>query len=610
MYRPLTKQEGVEAVSKLWRERQCVVFFGAGVSHGSGLPIGEELERMLTRPLDTDNATLVKLRSIFLDHHLVPNAQHQILALLLARYYITTNWDRLLERAFEQLLGSTCSDHFGVVDEDGDISKVHRMSHTCIHLHGDLENEGTIVWADADYARTIRSPRLVNELVAILLAMHPALFVGYSLRDLDVIARLSEQSHWKVGVPPERFAILPENDQDGIRRCEQLWIHSICLDATGDQFGAEVVDFLTQLWERIEGYRVYTRPLDDPPEDTLQSRYERFWAFYRSANFAEAKDLSNQILQQGIDWQQDIPLFARFAYLTVKSYDKLEDWKEVASLDERTLRPQFSRISCVLPPRTFRVISAQYEAGLAMPLLRSWQLEGALKHIDASLDREPPQSNDRDLQCLYADRLTIRAVVRLALWVQGDPETHLNDAWQDLCAAEPVFREYGGMGGKEEVHYLGRFYGARAFIHLARVEAGLDNTLDKIQLLEDGRKSHAQPKCVPYGKLAGAYCEAYCHYQIALGRDVEGQQTQHDLHRALSVLFEGERAVENLAPMVRAKIYGLAAGIARKITDGLEPNKAKEYQRVCAKALRDLRSRGHDFVDRVGLDTWLKTPIN
>lgn len=241
-------------LKKAISENRAILFAGAGVSAALGAPtwgqlidhIGEELgfEPAVFRSLSTNYLTLAEyyrlergtigpLRSWmdrswnFDDDKIKASKIHQLIVELAFQKIYTTNYDSNIERAFE-LSGKPVKK---IVDVR-DFVSVGPGDHQVVKLHGDFENDDSIVLTETDYfgRLSFESP-LDIRLRADLLAS-PVLFIGYSLSDINVrmlLHRLwetwdstSHQAH-----KPRSYIFLPSPNQIEERVLEQWGVKTL-----------------------------------------------------------------------------------------------------------------------------------------------------------------------------------------------------------------------------------------------------------------------------------------------------------------------------------------------------------------------------------------------
>jgi hypothetical protein len=93
----------------------------------------------------------------------------------------TTNWDTLLERAYE-----TVERPYYVILEEHQLPiGVDRGAVTLVKLHGDLDHPNRLVASETDYDSFLQENPLLVTYVANLLITRTPLFIGYSLDDPD-----------------------------------------------------------------------------------------------------------------------------------------------------------------------------------------------------------------------------------------------------------------------------------------------------------------------------------------------------------------------------------------------------------------------------------------
>ena len=615
------------------RERRLVVFFGAGASVASGLPTGDNLLRELGYENHDDEIQLVreddsfyrKLKKLFSDKK--PNDIHKLLALLRARYYITTNYDQLFEQAMGRLYDpETSGFQFGWVVRTDDLSDVSRQRSTLIKLHGDIEDRNSLVAAKHDYAEHLRSPSLVDQLVNVTLSTHPVVFVGYSISDINLIHLLSRRSEWKSGVVPARYAIVVNNSEDELRREEEkmrkLGVEPISLNCSDESKYTETVEeLLARLWEQTEDFGIFTKTLEQRKRWTPDALWDQASSCYRDGDFGSAKTWMQRLEVEVTDWRQYISLFGVYLYFSVKLYDKMEKWETLMEQQKVRLKTHFDQVCKVLPSKTWKTLLARYNAGVSLPFYRIGALDDALKAIDEALEVSPSDTADKEAQALFADWYTIRSLIHLSMWARADEADRKEvalKAKRDLEVAKGLLGDHGGLGTEEETHYCGRFYGVSAFLLMAEHDSnGVGDPPDSVarsKLTEMARKAHDHPRRVPYGRLAGLYCAGYSHYWLALRCSEDPARRKADLEESMSLLQEAGKAIEVLSPMVEVKIDFLKWAVKECLRGapqmGWDIHK-KTYKSGLAKLSSCSKSLAEE-IDRSekGLDAWLRTPLN
>jgi hypothetical protein len=221
------------------QQGRCVVFVGAGFSAGAGLPTWKQL---LLRGIDdlvsslpegdghqkelrelVDQGKLLEVADFckeklgaayhqFLteqlrgDREALPGT-HDALMHLPFSAWVTTNYDKLLERAFAKVKGG-----FPKTLTHEDTEALGRQlfdgGQFILKAHGDIDRPETVVLTSRDYSRIIHANPAFNEVFSGLLLTKALLFVGYSLADPDFRLLMDRQlTHFK-GFIPERYALM------------------------------------------------------------------------------------------------------------------------------------------------------------------------------------------------------------------------------------------------------------------------------------------------------------------------------------------------------------------------------------------------------------------
>jgi hypothetical protein len=179
---------------------ECVLFAGAGLSRGAGLPDWAELIQRLADELGIDPARLDYLdlaqwhkerfgpdalaeviRQTFShpERSSRPTLAHYLLLSLPLRHVITTNYDDLLERALTALKRYPIK----IVQQE-DVARTGAAGGVfVVKLHGDAAHPEEIVLSRDDYDEFFTSRPAMALLLEGLLLNQTFFFVGYGLRD-------------------------------------------------------------------------------------------------------------------------------------------------------------------------------------------------------------------------------------------------------------------------------------------------------------------------------------------------------------------------------------------------------------------------------------------
>jgi O-acetyl-ADP-ribose deacetylase (regulator of RNase III) len=179
------------------RAGECVLFVGAGLSSGAGLPDWNGLVRRLSEELGLrpgprlDYLDLAQwyrerfgppalaevIRQTFGGAPL-PTLGHYLLMSLPVRHVITTNYDGLLERALAAL-----KRHPVKVVRQEDVARTGQAGVYVVKLHGDASRPEEVVVSRDDYDEFFQRRPAMALLLEGLLLNQTFFFVGYGLRD-------------------------------------------------------------------------------------------------------------------------------------------------------------------------------------------------------------------------------------------------------------------------------------------------------------------------------------------------------------------------------------------------------------------------------------------
>jgi hypothetical protein len=222
---PLDPRDAAELLDSI-RGRRCVLFVGAGLSRGAGLPdwggLLSELAKGLELPIgslprDTNGQISLdlcldlaqwyaeKLGREKLDRHVHqrfgrtaeahpcvrPTLAHYLLLSMPFRLFLTTNYDDLLERTLTALR----HDPEVICTPESVVHTGQTEQPSVVKLHGDATRRTPIVLTRDDFDRFFRDHPVTVALLQGLLLNHTFLFVGYDLRDPNTRQLYSGVAH-------------------------------------------------------------------------------------------------------------------------------------------------------------------------------------------------------------------------------------------------------------------------------------------------------------------------------------------------------------------------------------------------------------------------------
>jgi hypothetical protein len=227
-------EELVEAV----RERRAVLFVGAGVSAGLGLPSWRQLIDLIADDLGYDSEIFNRLGDFqtLAEYYVLerggigplrskldiawhpPTADlgnsrvHQALVELEAPLIYTTNWDRWLERSFERA-GQPFQKVVSVRDLRRETAGVTQI----VKFHGDFDDDESIVLTDSSYLERLAFDSPLDIKLRADTLGRTVLFVGYSLADINMryllykLTKIWEESAYATA-RPRSYIVLPRTN--------------------------------------------------------------------------------------------------------------------------------------------------------------------------------------------------------------------------------------------------------------------------------------------------------------------------------------------------------------------------------------------------------------
>lgn len=268
-----------DSLARHLTQGRCTLFVGAGLSMTAGLPgwvqlLREMLEELKRESSDSNNdeewrevhrliesGRLLevadhcrrrlgeRLYREFLGSRLrggkgqIPEV-HKLIAQLPFREVVTTNYDKLLERAYAahreespQVVTSAGASNLGSLLFNGDFF--------ILKAHGDIDDAASLVLTAHDYRRVMHSNPAFDAFFSALLLTRSVLFLGYSLGDPDFRLLMERQLAVFGDNVPERYAVMSgvgSVEKEGLLRSANIRVLSY-------QEGQhqEVVDFVEAL---------------------------------------------------------------------------------------------------------------------------------------------------------------------------------------------------------------------------------------------------------------------------------------------------------------------------------------------------------------------------
>lgn len=248
-------------------EGHGAIFVGAGVSMAAGYPSWSSLLKEIGEELGVRSSDIHDLAALAQWHILesggatgvrnvikteigkarpIPEAL-QIVARLPARYIWTTNYDRLIERAYENI-----DRPIDVVSGANDLALKSTAGATRLYkMHGSIDRLDDIVISTEDY-ELYRSRRgAFLPLLQAHLSSKSLLFIGLSLTDPNIRHVLSLIKESFMDAPPEHFAILRPPKRDDYQ--------------SEDEFSARAAQH--RLWSKdLKRYGLVAVEIDDYDE--------------------------------------------------------------------------------------------------------------------------------------------------------------------------------------------------------------------------------------------------------------------------------------------------------------------------------------------------------
>lgn len=265
------------------RRNDCVLFVGAGLSQGAGLPgwVGllnrilswydengvrladlADIQRLIEEKDLLPAAEAIKdgvnpeifrraLSSIMDDEIISPSPTHLLLPTIPFAAVLTSNYDRLLERAY----GKVVQLPWVITHSSGTAltAALHERRFYILKVHGTIEHVETIVLGRRSYRELMHGNEAYVEHIRTLLRTKTLLFVGFSLSDPDLRLILEqEQAVWG-GHANIHYALMNAGELNPIvqREWERDYGIQILPYEPSNEYHPEVGEFLKELARQV-----------------------------------------------------------------------------------------------------------------------------------------------------------------------------------------------------------------------------------------------------------------------------------------------------------------------------------------------------------------------
>jgi len=251
-------------------EGRWLPIVGAGFSlnaivpEGKKMPLWDDLGRQLasemedypyTSPIDAISAyahdysrtkLVERLRNILLIGKARPGAAHEAFAELQFDIVCTTNFDFLLERAYE-LVQRYCQP---ILDEDQLAITSQDSSIRLVKLHGDIHHPQRMIMTEEDYDLFLERYPLVATYLSSLMITRTPVFIGYSLDDPDFRMVWQTVAERLGRLRRQAYLLTVNAKQPELARYERRGVKPVNLPGAKTQYG----DILAKTFKALGNY--------------------------------------------------------------------------------------------------------------------------------------------------------------------------------------------------------------------------------------------------------------------------------------------------------------------------------------------------------------------
>jgi len=261
----------MDQLIQTYRAKRLILFVGAGVSMGLGLPSWKQLVDHMAQELDYDpdifrtygsDLTLAEfyritkgqigpLRSWMDREWHLPSIDisksriHELIATLDFDLIYTTNYDRWIERAFDYY-GRPYSKIAGV----GDLTNIAKTNTQIVKFHGDFDDDTSIVLDETSYFERLAFESPLDIKLRSDVLGRSVLFIGYSLNDINIrylfyrFANLWKKSSRGM---PQPMSFIFSTKPNPIQEAALAQWNIQMLSPNGDDPGQALIELLEQL---------------------------------------------------------------------------------------------------------------------------------------------------------------------------------------------------------------------------------------------------------------------------------------------------------------------------------------------------------------------------
>ena len=235
----------------------------------------------------SENETLEYFKDTLDDYRLAPNAYHEFLSNGIFKTIITTNWDKLIEKAFHN-----SSLPVNIICDDKSVPSYDtNKAYQVIKIHGTIESIDTLVYNSLHYNNFWERRKVLESLLLTLFSTKHILFLGYGFGDLN-IDMLFDKLHNNISnIKQEHFALVYDT------KGTQYWkrynitpILSLDFDSSLNNYEDSTLKSLAEITSTTKSYYTSNKErselinseleqliLSSPPRPTIYMRGSLGW---------------------------------------------------------------------------------------------------------------------------------------------------------------------------------------------------------------------------------------------------------------------------------------------------------------------------------------------